>query len=128
MLYETNDSRWPPFTFKYCESDDLVRWRRIPGAVYGTDKYVGGPALYHADGWYYTLYLKACKAGCMRHDYPFPRPGPLAGRAGRPGCAARRSGHVPDPGHPGVHELSASDAELCFWRGKTIVYFLSGNQ
>lgn len=129
MLYETNDSRWPPFTFKYCESDDLVRWRRIPGAVYGTDKYVGGPALYHADGWYYTLYLQSLQGGM--YETRIARSRDLArwqdapeGRAVLPVVP----GHVPDPGHPGVHELSASDAELCFWRGKTIVYFLSGNQ
>lgn len=36
--------------------------------------------------------------------------------------------HVPDPGHPDIHELSASDAELCYWRNKTVVYFHSGNQ
>ena len=59
LLYETNDPKYPPFTFKYCASDDLVSWRRIPGALYGTDKYVGGPALYYEAPWFYTLYLEA---------------------------------------------------------------------
>ena len=29
LLYETNDSRWPAFTFKYCVSDDLTHWKRV---------------------------------------------------------------------------------------------------
>jgi alpha-L-fucosidase len=129
LLYETNDSRWPPFTFKYCESDDLVHWRRIPDAVYGTDKYVGGPALYYADGWYYTLYLHALPTGQYENRITRSRDlvhwqDALEGRAVLPVVPT----HAPDAGHPDVRELSASDAEMCFWRGKTIVYFHSGNQ
>ena len=129
MLYETNDSRWPPFTFKYCESDDLVHWRRIPNAVYGMDKYVGGPALYHADGWYYTLYLHSLPDG--QYENRITRSRDLIhwqDAAGDRAVVPVVPTHVPDPGHPDVRELSASDAELCFWRGKTIVYFHSGNQ
>lgn len=129
MLYETDDSRWPPFTFKYCESDDLIHWKRIPDAVYGVDKYVGGPALYFANGWYYTLYLHNLPTG--QYENRITRSRDLIhwqdapeGRAVLPVVPT----HVPDPGHPDVHELSASDAELCFWRDKTILYFHSGNQ
>jgi alpha-L-fucosidase len=129
MLYETNDSRWPPFTFKYCESDDLVHWKRIPNALYGTDKYVGGPALHYAGGWYYTLYVQSLPDG--QYDNRITRSRDLVhwqdapeGRAMIPVDPA----HVPDPAHPDVRELSASDAELCYWRGRTIVYFHSGNQ
>lgn len=129
MLYETDDSRWPPFTFKYCESEDLIHWRRIPNAFYGTDKYVGGPALYYADGWYYTLYLQARPNGhyenCITRSRDLVRwEDAPEGRAVLPVDPT----HAPDPGHPEVRELSASDAELCFWRGKTILYFHSGNQ
>lgn len=129
MLYETNDSRWPPFTFKYCESDDLAHWRLIPDAVYGTDKYVGGPALYCAGGWYYTLYLQSLADGC--YETRIARSRGLVHWQDAPEDRAVLPvvpEHVPDPKHPGVRERSASDAELCFWRGKTIVYFLSGNQ
>ena len=129
LLYETDDSRWPPFTFKYCESDDLVRWRRIPGAVYGTDKYVGGPALHYADGWYYTLYLQSLPGG--QFENRITRSRDLIHWQDAPEGRAVLSvdpAHVPDPAHPDVRELSASDAELCFWRGRTIVYFHSGNQ
>src|SRR5690606_32065597 len=34
LLYETNDPTWKPFTFRYLQSDDLVNWKEIPGAVY----------------------------------------------------------------------------------------------
>lgn len=129
LLYETNDSRWPPFTFKYCESDDLVHWRRIPGAFYGTDKYVGGPALYYADGWYYTLYLQALPG--PQYETRITRSRDLVrwqdASEGRPVLPVVPS-HVPDTAHPEVCELSASDAELCSWRGRTLVYFNSGNQ
>ena len=37
--------------------------------------------------------------------------------------------HRPDPEqYPNVYDLNASDAELCAWKGKTIVYFAGGNQ
>lgn len=129
MLYETNDSRWPPFTFKYCESDDLVHWRRIPGAIYGADKYVGGPALYYANGWYYTLYLQSLPNGLYETRITRSRDllqwqDAAEDRAVLPIVPT----HVPDPAHPDVCERSASDAELCLWRDRTIVYFLSGDQ
>ena len=130
LLYETDDPRWPKFTFKYCESDDLVHWRPIPGARYGIDKYVGGPALYFADGWYYTLYLQSLPGPrhyetritrsrdlVLWHDAPEDRP-----------VLPVIPTHVPDPAHPEVCERSASDAELCAWRDRTIIYFNSGNQ
>ncbi len=130
MLYETDDPRWPKFTFKYCESDDLVHWKRIPGALYGTDKYVGGPALYHADGWYYTLYLQRLP-GRRGWETRITRSRDLTrwqdAPADRPVLPIVPT-HVPDPAHPEVREMSASDAELCLWRGRTLVYFNSGNQ
>ena len=51
MLYETNDPRYPPFTFKYAISSDLVNWKKLPEAIYGKNRYVGGPALYYKGGW-----------------------------------------------------------------------------
>ena len=129
MLYETNDACWRPFTFKYCESDDLIHWKRIPGALYGTDKYVGGPALHYANGWYYTLYVESLPGG--QYDNRITRSRDLVHWQDAPAERAMipvDPTHVPDPAHPEVRELSASDAELCYWRGRTIVYFLSGNQ
>jgi len=130
MLYETDDKRWKPFTFKYCESDDLIHWMRIPGAIYAKDKYVGGPALYYEGGRYYTLYLQALGGGTYEtritrstdliswEDAPEGRPFLTFNPENRPDIEL----------HPEVYELNASDAELCFWKGRTIVYFNGGNQ
>ena len=145
LLYETDDQQWKPaFTFKYCESNDLVQWRRIPGAIYGREKYVGGPALYFAGGWYYTLYLqdlngysggtwetRVTRSRDLLHWEDAP--------AGRPFLAPDLSrvfthqhcGLFADkqPSQPvQVREINASDAEICYWQGKTLVYFNGGDQ
>lgn len=130
MLYETDNRKWVPFTFVYCESDDLINWRRIPDAIYDKDKYVGGPALYHEGGMYYTLYLQALKGDRFEtritrstdlihwEDAPEERP-----------FLTYDIDHRPDPEmHPDVYEVNVSDAELCYWKGKTIIYFYGGNQ
>lgn len=128
MLYETNDRQWPPFTFKYCESNDLVDWQRIPNAVFGREKYVGGPALYHKDAWYYTLYLHDLSKGW---ETRIARSRNLVdweeAPTDRPFVTYNTSRHPvlrPDP----IREKNASDVELCYWKGKTIVYFTGSDQ
>ena len=136
LLYETDDPRWPAFTFKYCESNDLLHWRRIPGALYGREKYVGGPALYSEGGWFYTLYLqdlngyhggtwetRLTRSKDLIHwedaplDRPFLAPDPS------------RIQHYPRGDKLiEVREVNASDAELVCWQGKTLVYFNGGDQ
>jgi alpha-L-fucosidase len=130
LLAETNDPQWPPFTFKYFSSADLTQWERVPNAFYGTDRYVGGPALYFVGDWYYTLYLEALGEG--RYETRITRSRDLVkwenAPPGRPFVTFR-----PDaPIHPlrpiGLKEKNASDAEVVFWRGKTLVYFTGGDQ
>ena len=130
MLYETDDKQWPAFTFKYCQSQDLVHWERIPGALYGVDKYVGGPALYFEGGWYYTLYVEALEG--PRYETRVTRSKDLIAwedaPADRP-FVTYDPEHQPDPvGHPDVYEINASDAELCEVNGKTVIFFNGGNQ
>jgi len=130
LLYETDDQQWPPpFTFKYCTSDDLLNWSRIPGAIYGRDKYVGGPALYYEGGTYYTLYLQALDG---RYDTRITRSRDLLHWEDAPegrSFLACDPEFVPQPDlFPDVREISASDAELCAWQGKTLVDFYGGNQ
>lgn len=132
LLYETDDKQWPPFTFKYCESADLRTWTRIPGALYGIEKYVGGPALYFEGDWYYTLYLESlggayetriARSRDLIHweDAPAERP-----------FLTFEKGRTYTYWHNGeqrtVEEINASDAELCAWQGKTLVYFNGGDQ
>jgi alpha-L-fucosidase len=130
LLYETNDPRWPAFTFKFCESTDLKTWRLIPDALYGTNKYVGGPALYFADGWYYCLYLEAL--GGIRYETRIARSRDLKTWEEAP---ADRPFLTFDPEHrnlprrpPELPETNASDPELCYFDGKTIIYFTGGDQ
>lgn len=129
LLYETNDSRWKPFTFRYVESDDLKTWKEIPGAVYGKDKYVGGPALYYEGGWYYTLYLESLSKG---YETRITRSKDLVHWDDTPDG---RSFITYDSSHkniplikPDISESNASDVELCYYKGKTILYFTGSDQ
>ena len=129
LLYETNDKRWPAFTFRYVESSDLKKWKEIPGAVYGKDKYVGGPALYYEGGWFYTLYLESVKKG---YETKITRSKDLVNWDDAP---KGRSFITFDSSHknipmikPGIGESNASDVELCYYKGKTILYFTGSDQ
>lgn len=130
LLYETDDPTWPAFTFKYCEGTDLANWTLVPEAIYGRDKYVGGPALYFENGYYYTLYLQDLKGTWETRitrsrdlinwqDAPDDRP-----------FLSRDPDYVwhDDIRNIDVPEVNASDAELCYYKGKTIVYFGGGDQ
>ncbi|MCC6492829.1 MAG: hypothetical protein IT424_07395 [Pirellulales bacterium] len=130
LLYETNDPAYQPFTFKYCESDDLTRWRRIPDALYGADKYVGGPALYYFGDWYYTLYLESLPEGCYETRLTRSRDLKQWNDApqGRPLVTFDRSKRKLPLRPAELSEKNASDAELCYFGGKTIVYFTGGDQ
>ncbi|MCP3915957.1 MAG: hypothetical protein GY711_10415 [bacterium] len=132
LLYETNDRRWPAFTFKYCQNpdiDDPRGWERISGALYGTQEYVGGPALYFEGGWYYTLYLHALPTGWETRvtrsrdlerwqDAPPDRPF-VSFDPGRTGLPLRSEE---------VRERNASDVELCHFEGQTLLYFTGSDQ
>ena len=61
MAYESRDAYYPPFTIYFAESTDLVAWRRIPGCVYGTDRYTACPTIRYVRGTYYMLYLEHLK-------------------------------------------------------------------
>ena len=124
LLYETDDSRWPAFTFKYCTSDDLVNWTRVPGAFYGIDKYVGGPAIYSEGDYYYTLYLQSLPG---KYETRITRSTDLVNwqdaPTNRPFLAPNLNNKNIPFLDPSVHEINASDPELCYFEGKTIVYF-----
>lgn len=130
LLVESNDPAWPAFTFKYFVSDDLVRWTRVPDALYGRAKYVGGPALYFEGGYYYTLYLE--HLGNRYYETRVARSVDLIhwqdAPAGRPFVTFNPSNKVHPLRPANIRERNASDAELCAWKGKTLVYFTGGDQ
>lgn len=130
MLVESNDPAWPAFTFKYFRSDDLIHWRRVPGAEYGREKYVGGPALYFEGEHYYTLYLQSLGEG--RYETRVTRSKDLVHWQDAPSGRPFVTFNPDHPIHPlrpaDKRETNASDAELCAWQGKTLVYYTGGDQ
>jgi len=145
MLYETNDPKYPPFTFKYVQSTDLAYWELIDGALYGTDKYVGGPALYYYDGWYYTVYVNSLgHALCsnypdnaaMSNQYPKCYDSRIARSrdllhwvdSEKPVVQPNYNRLVNPEVFPGVVDINASDFAMCQWGDRVIVEWLGGNQ
>ena len=129
LLYETNDKSWKPFTLRYMKSDDLIHWEPIPNAIYGRDKYVGGPALYYEDDWYYTLYLEDLENG---YETRITRSKDLVHWEDAP---SDRPFVTFDPSHKNIPlrpseivESNASDVELCYFNGQTILYFTGSDQ
>ena len=130
LLVESNDPTWPAFTFKYFTSGDLIHWTRVPDAIYGRDKYVGGPALYFEDGYYYTLYLQSLGRG--RYETRITRSLDLVAwqdaPEGRPFVTFNPENKVHSLRPSDIRECNASDAEVCEWQGKTLVYYTGGDQ
>jgi alpha-L-fucosidase len=129
LLYETNDKSWPAFTFRYMESSDLMNWKEIPDAIYGKAKYVGGPALYYEEGWYYTLYLESLKKG---YETRITRSKDLVhwvdAPEGRPFVTFDSSNRDIPLIKPEISENNASDVELCYYKGRVILYFTGSDQ
>jgi alpha-L-fucosidase len=130
LLVESDDPRWPAFTFKYFTSDDLMNWTPVPDAFYGTDKYVGGPALYFEGGRYYTLYLQSL--GKAHYETRVARSTDLVhwedAPEGRPFVTFQPESKVYPLRPDYIREQNASDAEICYFQGRTIVYYTGGDQ
>ncbi len=131
LLIETNDPKWPPFTFKYFTATKPAGpWTQVEGGLYGTNKYVGGPALYFEGDWYYTLYLESL--GGNHYETRVTRSKDLVhwqdAPAGRPLITFDPKQQTHAVRGPNYLETNASDAEMIYWKGKTLVYFTGGDQ
>jgi len=130
LLVESNEPKWPAFTFKYFTSVNLTDWTRVPDALYGVDKYVGGPALYFEGDWYYTLYLQSLGKG--HYETRVARSKDLINwidaDVKRPFVTFQTENKVHPLRPAELREKNASDAEICYWNGKTIVYYTGGEQ
>jgi alpha-L-fucosidase len=129
MLYETDDAKYVPFTFKYATSPELTGFERLPDAFYGREKYVGGPALYYESGTYYTLYLhdlggrwetRITRSKDLVHWQDAPEDRPFLTFDFTRGNLPLRP--------PEAREVNASDVELCAWKGQTFIYFSGSDQ
>jgi alpha-L-fucosidase len=58
MAYESNDSKYVPFSVKFAVSPDLQNWTKVPDAVFGKDRYTACPCIRYVDGEYYLMYLE----------------------------------------------------------------------
>jgi len=130
MLIETDDPKWVKFSFKFYTSTNLIDWTLLEDALYGTEKYVGGPALYYYDKTYYVLYV--ANKNNKGHETRIARSRDLFtwedAPENRP-FLTYDPNYITDPeNYPGVMEKNASDVELCEWQGKTIINFCGGNQ
>jgi alpha-L-fucosidase len=136
MAYENNNPAFPIFTLNFLESTDLRHWQTIPGAVYGENKYIGGPSLYYMpDGFYYVTYVDQFvhpQARKLNYRTSIARSKDLVNWEDAPdgrAVVAPVYDHQPEPvPHPEVFEFNASDAEYIEIGDKVRVYFLGGNQ
>ena len=130
LLVESDDPTWPYFTFKYFQSDDLNHWKPVPNAIYGRDKFVGGPALYREGEYYYTLYAE--RLGDNHYETRITRSQDLVhwqdAPAGRPLVTYNPKNKIHPLRPANIRERNASDAEVCLWKGKTLVYYTGGDQ
>ena len=58
MVYETNDSRYTPFTMKFAESNDLKTFSKMGVPPFRTDRYTGAPNLVWHEGCYYFFFAE----------------------------------------------------------------------
>lgn len=134
LLYETNDKKYPPFTFKFAWSDDLIHWNKISGALYGTDKYVGGPSMYYVAPYFYVTYVNHNQKadGSPFYDSRIVRSRDLIAWEEPPDVRPvvyPDFTHVIEPvNHPDQFEINASDVEFEEKDGKVIAYWNGGNQ
>jgi len=120
MAFEARDAHYPPFTIYFAESRDLRDWRRIPGAVFGTDRYTACPAIRFVDGVYYMLYLEHLKPRWWFETY-LARSRDLV----RWELAPRNPVLSP----LGIEEMNTSDPDLIELQGPRVrLYYLTGNQ
>lgn len=135
MLFETDDKRYKPFTFRFLESTDLVHWNLLDKPIYGDKKYVGGPALYFLpkDGFFYVTYVNEFineETRAMNYDTCIARSKDLVTwEEGTRPILFPDYNHRPFPRkHPAVFEINASDAEFIEKDSKVSVFYCGGNQ
>lgn len=119
MAYESRDDRYPPFTIFFAESKDLIRWTRMPHAVYGTDRYTACPSIRFFDGMFYMLYLEHLKPRWWFETYIARSPALIHWE---------QSPRNPVLRPEGVENINASDVDLVEAGNTVIVYYAYGDQ
>ncbi len=120
MAYETNDPAYPAFTIKFARSNDLLEWSKIPGAIFGRNRYTACPCIRFAGGYFYMLYLEHRRPRWHFETY-IARSRDLK-RWELAGANPVLAPHGLDEG------INASDPEIIELGGRTYVYFAVGDQ
>jgi hypothetical protein len=124
MAYESRDANYPPFTIYFAKSNDLVEWERIPGAVYGTDRYTACPTIRYIDDTFYMLYLEHLKPRWWFETF-LTRSRDLVHWEQSPRNPVLRP--------EGIEDINTSDVDMVEYvdesRGPVVrVYYATGNQ
>ena len=130
FLWET-DGVGGPFTMCYGRVEKPTDpWNPgiIKNARYGMGKYTGGPALYYEGGWYYTLYLENLGTQPRTWETRITRSRDLVNWEDAPGGRPVVKFDPKRTGPGKSRERNASDVELCYHDGRTILFFTGGNQ
>ncbi|MBQ6067228.1 MAG: hypothetical protein IJK89_10460 [Clostridia bacterium] len=139
MLLESDEG--VPFTFRFAVSEDLARWTLLPEQyVFQKDRYAGGPAIYTLpdDPYYYVLYLEAypgpCYANCIARsadlihwEYSPLNPVLMYGDEDRQIADPRLTAEERERVDRALN-INNSDAELCEYQGRTVIYYSWGCQ
>jgi hypothetical protein len=128
-----------PFTIFFAESRDLLTWKLLPQeCVYSKEKYTACPALRYLDGYFYMIYLEALPGPLYESHivrskdlkrWESSRLNPVLAFSdedkaiANPKLTAEQREAIAK-----AKNLNNSDADLCEFRGKTILYYSWGNQ
>lgn len=119
MAYESDDPRFPPFTVKFATSADLENWSKLPGAVFGADRYAACPCLRYVNGWYYLLYVEHRTPRWFFETY-------LARSKDLKTWELSAANPILTPGPD--DGINASDPDVIEFRNRTYLYYSVGDQ
>ena len=120
MSYESSDKRYPGFTIKFARSSDLKTWEKIPGALFGTNRYTACPSIHYLGGWYYMLYLEHRKPRWTFETYITRSKDLFHWYTSAANPVLRAAGL--DEG------INASDPEVIEFKNNTYIYYAVGDQ
>lgn len=131
-----------PFTNFFAESDDLINWKMMSlDHVFDRSRYTACPTIRYCDGYYYVLYLEACRTAPdappsyethitrTRNFKNWEPPKPVM-------CASEEDRRVLDPALSPEHRerlrtavnINNSDVDLCEFKGEVAICYSWGDQ
>jgi alpha-L-fucosidase len=119
MAYESNDQKFTPFTVKFATSTNLKNWTKLPGTVFGADRYAACPCIRYVDGNYYLLYLEHRTPRWVFETY-------LARSKDLKSWQLSPANPILTPGFN--DGINASDADILEFKGQTYLYYSVGDQ